>query len=686
MEAFPEATERVGAPPFSGGARLQGWALAGVLAGLMLALLISALDQTIVGTALPKIIGDLHGFDRYTWVVTAYLLASTTMIPIIGKLSDQFGRKWLLMVGIIIFLAGSALSGASQTMNQLIIFRGLQGLGAGFLMSLTFTLVGDIFPPAERARWQGLFMSVFALASVIGPALGGWITDNATWRWVFYVNLPIGALALVVLFIWLPMNISVRSTRYTGWAAVRRIDFAGAFTAAGATVCLLLGLTWGGVTYPWNSAQVISMLSAAGALYAAFFVAERLAVEPILPLDLFRNQVFAAGALLSLAVGAALFTMAIYLPLFIQAVLGQTATSSGAAITPLMLTMAISGALIGQLIARIGRYQALSILGAIIMTFGIFLLWRMDVSTSLGEVTRNMIVVGVGLGMLMPVLNLAVQNAIPRHRLGVGTGAVTYLRSAGSTIGTALLGTVVNNSVATELTRRLPAAAKGLPAQAVAAATNQQVLVNPSYEHTLVARATQEATRRAVAQAAAQVPPGPQHNQIVAAITPRVVAQVTAQVTHLFHQIFAATQQALAAGIQHAFALSLGISAAVILITFFLKDVPLTRRFAEVPATQPAARQPERTRALAGLTLALMATEAQRADADPHLLATLASLADGQYPHLQSEAERGRAIARDLLEPLAATALLTAYSGRARNHHPGPEGPTSPALDGQGSL
>ncbi|HEY7780939.1 MAG TPA: MFS transporter, partial [Ktedonobacterales bacterium] len=285
-----ERTGRVSA----GGVSLQGWALASVLAGLMLTLLLSALDQTIVGTAMPKIAQDLQGYDRYTWPATAYLLASTTMIPIVGKLSDLFGRKWFLMVGVVVFLIGSVLSGASQSMNQLIAFRGLQGLGGGMLMSLVFTLIGDIFVPAERARWQGLFTGVFALASVLGPAVGGFITDNYTWRWIFYVNLPIGIVALAVLFFGLPTNISARSTTYTGWAAIRRIDFAGSLTAAAATVCLLLGLTWGGdQTYAWSSPRVAGILVAAGVLFGAFVVAEVRAVEPILPLDLFRNQIFA---------------------------------------------------------------------------------------------------------------------------------------------------------------------------------------------------------------------------------------------------------------------------------------------------------------------------------------------------------------------------------------------------------
>src|SRR5579884_3004495 len=290
----------------AGGRRLHGVALVSVLAALMLTLLLEALDQTVVGTALPKIIAQLNGFDRYTWVVTAYLLASTTMIPIVSKLSDQFGRKWFFIVGVVLFLLGSALSGASQTMNQLIAFRALQGLGSGIGIALVFTVVGDIFPPAERAKWQGIFGVVYGFSSVVGPSLGGWLTDHGPllgslvvdstrWRWVFYINLPIGVLALAALLIYLPTSISERGSRFTGLAAIRRIDFVGAALAAAATVCLLLGLTWGGdATYAWNSPQVIGTLVASGVLYALFFIAERYAAEPVLPLSLFRNQVFTA--------------------------------------------------------------------------------------------------------------------------------------------------------------------------------------------------------------------------------------------------------------------------------------------------------------------------------------------------------------------------------------------------------
>ncbi|HLY32094.1 MAG TPA: MFS transporter, partial [Ktedonobacterales bacterium] len=362
-------------------AALTGWAFMATIASLMVAQLLTALDQTIVATAEPHIIGDLQGFSRYTWVFTAYLLTSTTMIPLVSKFSDQFGRKGLLLASIGVFLAASALAGASQTMNQLIVFRGLQGLGAGATQALVTVIVADIFPPARRARWVGLFTGVYALASVIGPAVGGWLTDTATWRWVFYVNLPLGIVALVALVVWLPANLSVRSTQARGWAAIRRIDILGALLAAAATVCLLVGLSWGGQTYPWASAQVIGLLSGSGLLFIAFVVAERYAVEPVLPLDLFRNQVIAAASLLALTANMALFALVIYLPLYIQGVLGHSATSSGLTIIPLTFAVTIGAVVGGLIVSWLKRYQMVALAGAVVLTFGIFLMTRMTATT-----------------------------------------------------------------------------------------------------------------------------------------------------------------------------------------------------------------------------------------------------------------------------------------------------------------
>ena len=359
--------------------RLQGIALFSVLAALMLTLLLEALDQTVVGTALPKIIAELNGFSLYTWVATAYLIASALVIPIVGKLSDQFGRKGFFIVGVVIFLLGSALSGAAQTIQALIAFRALQGLGAGIGISLVFTVVGDIFPPAERAKWQGIFGAVYGISSVFGPTLGGFlsdhgplvgtfITDQSRWRWVFYVNIPIGLIALAALIVYLPTNLSARTSQYRGWAAIRRIDFAGAVVASAATICLLLGLTWGGQDYPWGSAQVIGALAVAAVLFGAFYFVERRAVEPVLPFSLFKNRVFTSVCLLSLGVGATILSLAIYLPLFMQGVLGESATNSGEVITPLTVSIVIGSVASGFLVARSGRYQWLTIIGAALIT------------------------------------------------------------------------------------------------------------------------------------------------------------------------------------------------------------------------------------------------------------------------------------------------------------------------------
>ena len=495
--------------------------------GLFLSFFLAALDQTIVATALPKIVGELHGFSLYAWVATAYLLATATVIPIVGKLSDQFGRKWFLVGGIVLFLAGSALSGTSQTITQLILFRGLQGIGAGCVTPLVSTLLGDIFSPLERGRWQGVFVGLAAIAAIIGPLVGGLITDHTTWRWIFYVNLPIGVLALLAIIAWLPASISLRSSRLRGWAAIRRIDVPGALSAAAATICLLLGLSWGGGTYPWASAQVIGVLAAAVVLYTTFFIIERKVSEPILPLDLLRNQVFAAGSLLALAFGFVFLGIVFYLPLFIQAVLGQTSTSSAAALTPLLLAVTGGALLTGWLVSKIGRYQLLSVIGAVILTGGTVLLTTLGTMTALGFVTITMIVMGVGFGVINNIFTLAVQNAVPAGRLGVGTGAINYLRVTGQTVGTAILAAVVVNASSSKLASYLPAAARRLPSSVLAQATNQQV------------------------------------------------AQLSAQISHLFAQIFAAGRLALAGGLHAGFFVLVGVSVAMFILTLFLKDVPL---------------------------------------------------------------------------------------------------------------
>ena len=398
----------------------------------------------------------------------------------------QFGRKWFVVGSVACFLIGSSLAGTSQTMVQRIIFRAIQGIGAGALQTLIFTLIADIFSPRERARWQGMFGAVFALASVIGPTTGGWITDHLSWRWVFYINIPIGLLALLALIVWLPSSISTATTTVRGWAAFRRVDIVGAITIAAATICLLLFLSLGGQTYAWDSILVIALGLGVVVFFALFFFVESRVREPILPLSLFRSQVFTIGALLTLAQGMAMFGVIVYMPLFIQGVMGQSATSSGAVITPISISMAIFSTLAGLIVARIGRYRIIAICGGIFLAVGIFLLTLMNVSATLLTLILDMIVVGMGLGTLMPVLNLATQNALPKNQLGAATGAVTFLRSMGSTLATAILGTIVTATYKTYITDHLPSAARQLPTSLLQAATDQQVLTNAAYRNALI--------------------------------------------------------------------------------------------------------------------------------------------------------------------------------------------------------
>ena len=599
MDANPVETSSASqwqAGPQSG-RRLHGFALFSVLAALMLTLLLEALDQTVVGTALPRIVSTFNGFDRYTWVVTAYILASVTMVPIIGKLSDTFGRKWFLISGAAIFLLGSFLSGAAQSMNELIAFRALQGLGAGMGIALVFTVIGDIFPPAERARWQGVFGVVYAFSNLVGPTLGGWLTDHGPllgtlvtdatrWRWVFYINLPVGILALLALLIYLPADISQRSTQYRGWAAVQCIDFLGALLVSGATICLLLGLTWGSnSTYPWNSAQVIGTLVGSGVLYVLFFVEERFAREPVLPLDLFRNQVFSMALILSFLQLMVLIGLIIYLPLFLQGVLGVSPTNSGAAITPLTISTVIGGGIASVLVARFLRYQLVTIISGLVMVVGIFLLTFITPTISMGVMIPFMIIAGLGLGPFFSVLQLAAQNAIPRARLGVGTAAVRFVTQIGAVMGVAVVGTIVNTTLASDIATRVPVATQKLMTPAgFKAATDSQILTNAAYRTNIL----HTAQHFAVARAVSQVPPGPQHAQQVASVTVQVMQQVQA----MLNQVLDSMKVSLTFAIQHGLYAILAFAVLMVVATFFLKDIPMKGRDSWGPPEGQGAQPP----------------------------------------------------------------------------------------------
>src|SRR5213080_1072771 len=407
-----------------------------IIIGVLLGMLLAALDQTIVGTALPRIVANLGGLEHYAWVVTAYLLASTVSVPIYGKLSDIYGRRLFFMAGMVIFLAGSALAGTSQNMTELIIYRGIQGLGAGAMMPIAMAIIGDLFPPAERGKWQGLIVAVFGLASIVGPTLGGWITDNWGWRWVFYVNMPVGVLAILTAGIVMPKLVTRRQ---------HIIDYLGVVTLIAGTVPLLLAFSWAGTQYAWGSWQIISLFSFSVVMLITFFLVEMRATEPIISPQLFKNSIFTVSTIAMFLVSAGMFGAILYLPLFVQGVLGNTATDSGLVLTPLMLGFMFSSIVGGQLLSRTGRYKILAMIGFTIAAIGMFMLSRMTSSTSQSEVVRNMLVTGLGIGVMMSLFTIVVQNAFPYRQLGEVTATLTFFRSIGSTVGVAVMGTIMTN-------------------------------------------------------------------------------------------------------------------------------------------------------------------------------------------------------------------------------------------------
>jgi EmrB/QacA subfamily drug resistance transporter len=425
-----------------------------VIGALMLVMLLAALDQTIVSTALPTIVGELGGLEHLSWVVTAYLLAVTVVTPLYGKLGDLYGRKRILQGALVLFLIGSALCGAAQDMSQLIAFRAIQGLGGGGLMVSAQAAIGDVVSPRERGRYMGLFGGMFGVASIAGPLIGGFFTTHLTWRWIFYVNLPLGAAALVALAVALPAK--PERVRHA-------VDYAGAGLLAVALGSLILMTTLGGTTYDWGSPFIVFLAALAVVGTAAFVIVERRASEPILPPPLWRNRVFAVVAATSLVVGFALFGALTFLPLFQQVIRGLSPTASGLQLFPLMAGLLAASIASGQVISRTGRYRPFPIAGTAIATVGLVLLSGLDENTSTVSTALHMLVLGVGLGLTMQVLVLAVQNAVPYEQLGVATSGATLFRSIGGSLGTAVLGAVF----ATHLAARLPAGvpAEGNPAQ-----------------------------------------------------------------------------------------------------------------------------------------------------------------------------------------------------------------------------
>ena len=427
------------------------------LIGLIMVFLLAALSQNIVGTAMPRIIEDLHGFNLYTWVTTAYLLASTVMVPIYGKLSDLYGRKPILIFGIIVFLLGTALCGLSGEpflgnlfgggMNQLIVFRAVAGFGGAALFTIAFTILADMFDPAERAKFGGMFGAIFGLSMVLGPLVGGWLTDSFSWRWTFYASLPVGLLALFLIIARMPAL-----NRRSGG----KIDWLGAIFILGTTIPLLLALTWGGTTHPWNSSLILGLFGGALVSLMLFVLAERNNKDAIIPLNLFRVPVFSISNLASFIINMAFMGIVIFLPLYMQMVLGVSPTKSGMSMLPLMLGLMAASITSGNIVARTGKYKPWIIGGTALLILGIWTLKGLHADSSLMDLYWRMFLVGLGLGPSQSLFTLAIQSGVSVRDLAVATSSSQFFRQIGSTIGAAIFGTMLMNNLHTEMPKYMP--------------------------------------------------------------------------------------------------------------------------------------------------------------------------------------------------------------------------------------
>jgi EmrB/QacA subfamily drug resistance transporter len=527
-----------------------------IMLAAMSAMLLAALDQTIVSTALPRIVNELHGLNELSWVVTAYLLTSTISVPIAGKLSDIYGRKKMFLIGIFIFVVGSMLSGLSQNMSELILFRAIQGIGAGTLMSNVFSVVGDLFAPAERARWQGLLGAVFGLASVIGPLVGGYLTDHASWRWNFYINVPVGILAFFMISTFMPHIESDNKNQ--------SIDYLGAGLLTGGLSSLMLALVWGGNAYAWLSGQVLGMFALSFVLLIIFGIVEhKYAKDPILPLELFKNPIFRVSTIIVFLIGMAMFGAILYIPLFAQDVLGRSATNSGIILTPMILTLVVVSIINGQIMSRTGKYKAVAVFGMAAITIAFLWLSMVSIHTTNEQLVVRMIIAGLGLGIGMPVFNLVVQNAFDHSKLGVATSSVQLARSIGSTVGVAIMGSIMNNSLAHHLSE----VANDPNTQKIAAATGNQTnlsSLDANQLQTVVSPQAQHAFTSKIAELPASNQP-----------------DALASYAHFLNGV----KSALASSISEVFLISGLIVSIAFFAALFLKEIPL--RTAQDQKTHP---------------------------------------------------------------------------------------------------
>ena len=525
--------------------RPTGGKLVLVTIGIALAMFLAALDQTIVGTALPRIVAELQGLEQYAWVLTAYLVTSTTMTPIAGKLGDLFGRKPLLIAGMIGFVLASALCGQAGDMNALIASRAVQGLFGGILFSTVFASIADLYAPARRARIQGIFGGIFGIASVIGPVVGGFLTDNLNWRWIFYVNVPVGAIAIAFVLLTMP---SVRAAVRKTW---RDIDLAGAALLAAGLVPMLIGFS---ITrdHDWTSPEVLGLFGFSAVALIAFVVVESRVREPIVPLELFRNRTFAVACIAGFLVTVGFFGAIVYVPLVYQGVLGLAATNSGLLLTPMMAGIISGSVLSGQLMLRIRRYRYVGTVGITLLILGLWLLSRVRPGAAEIQVITALVIVGFGTGLTFPLYLNSVQSAVEPRYLGVVTSQVQFWRNVGGTIGTAVLGSVLSHRLPERVSAEV--AALRLPAElavSVPQGGSAQALFDPA----------------AIAAARAALPP-----QALAA----------------FENVLAAVRGALAMTLEEIFLFGAAAVAIAIPVSLFLDDVPISREH-PMPAEQQVA-------------------------------------------------------------------------------------------------